>query len=53
MEHFSNKEPGSDYFVKLNWLEFTSLCPITVQPDFSSVIISYEPDAYLVESKRV
>ena len=35
LETFPNKHPGNDYFVKFNCPEFTSLCPITGQPDFA------------------
>ena len=53
LERFSNKHPGNDYFVKFNCPEFTSLCPITGQPDFAAIYISYVPDQYLVESKSL
>lgn len=53
LEAFSNKHPEYDYFVKFNCPEFTSLCPITGQPDFANIIISYVPDAKLVESKSL
>ena len=53
LEAFSNKHPGNDYFVKFNCPEFTSLCPITGQPDFANIIISYVPDEKLVESKSL
>ena len=53
LEAFSNKHPEHDYFVKFNCPEFTSLCPITGQPDFANIIISYVPDAKLVESKSL
>lgn len=53
LERFSNKHPGNDYFVKFNCPEFTSLCPITGQPDFAAIYISYVPDEYLVESKSL
>lgn len=53
LERFSNKHPGNDYFVKFNCPEFTSLCPITGQPDFATIYISYVPDEYLVESKSL
>ena len=53
LEKFSNKHPGNDYFVKFNCPEFTSLCPITGQPDFATVYISYVPDEFLVESKSL
>ena len=44
LEAFQNKHPGNDYFVKFNCPEFTSLCPITGQPDFATIIISYVPE---------
>ena len=53
LESFSNKHPDNDYFVKFNCPEFTSLCPITNQPDFGTIIISYVPDQKLVESKSL
>lgn len=43
----------NDYFVKFNAPEFTSLCPITGQPDFATFYISYIPDQWLVESKSL
>ena len=53
LECFDNKHPGNDYFVKFNCPEFTSLCPITGQPDFANIVISYVPDGKLVESKSL
>ena len=53
LEKFVNKHPGNDYFVKFNCPEFTSLCPITGQPDFGSIYISYIPGEYMVESKSL
>ncbi len=53
LETFQNKHPENDYFVKFNCPEFTSLCPITGQPDFASVYISYIPDKLMVESKSL
>lgn len=53
LERFENKHKDNDYFVKLNCPEFTSLCPITGQPDFATIYISYVPDLYLVESKSL
>ena len=53
LEKFSNKHPEYDYFVKFNCPEFTSLCPITGQPDFATITVSYVPDEYLVESKSL
>lgn len=53
LETFRNRHPEYDYFVKFNCPEFTSLCPITGQPDFAAITISYVPDKYLVESKSL
>ncbi len=53
LECFPNKHPENDYFVKFNCPEFTSLCPMTGQPDFATIYISYVPDKLLVESKSL
>ena len=53
LERFENKHKENDYFVKFNCPEFTSLCPITSQPDFATIYISYIPDKYCVESKSL
>lgn len=53
LETFTNKHPDNDYFVKFNCPEFTSLCPITGQPDFANITISYVPNIKMVESKSL
>ncbi len=53
LETFPNKHTENDYFVKFNCPEFTSLCPITGQPDFATIYISYIPDKLMVESKSL
>lgn len=53
LEAFDNKHPDGDYWVKFNAPEFTSLCPVTGQPDFATIYISYIPDKKLVESKSL
>lgn len=53
LETFENKHPDNDYFVKFNCPEFTSLCPITGQPDFAAIYISYVPSVKMVESKSL
>ena len=53
LETFPNKHPENDYFVKFNCPEFTSLCPITGQPDFATIYISYVPGEQMVESKSL
>ena len=47
LETFENKHPENDYFVKFNAPEFTSLCPITGQPDFATIYISYVPGVFI------
>jgi len=53
LETFVNKHPENDYWVRLHCLEFTSLCPITGQPDFATILIDYIPDLRMVESKSL
>lgn len=53
LETFVNKHQENDYFVKFNCPEFTSLCPITGQPDFATITISYVPNIKMVESKSL
>lgn len=53
LETFQNKHPENDYWVRFNCPEFTSLCPITGQPDFATIYINYVPDERMVESKSL
>ena len=53
LETFVNKHPDRDYFVKFNCPEFTSLCPMTGQPDYATIYISYVPGERMVESKSL
>ncbi|MBM7601875.1 7-cyano-7-deazaguanine reductase [Virgibacillus halotolerans] len=53
LETFENNHPNRDYFVKFNVPEFTTLCPMTGQPDFATLYISYIPDQKMVESKAL
>lgn len=53
LEYFINKHQERDYFVKFNCPEFTSLCPMTGQPDFATIYISYVPAEKMVESKSL
>ena len=48
LETFENKHSKRDYFVKFNCPEFTSLCPITGQPDFATIYIPYIPTLKMV-----
>ncbi len=51
LETFQNPHPGTDYTVRLSAPEFTTLCPVTGQPDFAVIIVDYVPSGLLVESK--
>ena len=53
LETFRNKHPENDYWVRFNCPEFTSLCPITGQPDFAEIRIMYIPGELMVESKSL
>ena len=53
LEAFDNKHPQNDYFVKFVCPEFTSLCPMTGQPDFATIYIRYIPHIKMVESKSL
>ena len=53
LETFENKHPDNDYWVTFDCPEFTSLCPITGQPDFATIRIDYIPDVKMVESKSL
>ena len=53
LETFENKHPDNDYWVQFNCPEFTTLCPITGQPDFAEIKILYIPGKRMVESKSL
>ena len=53
LETFENLHPDNDYWVQFNCPEFTSLCPITGQPDFAEIKIMYIPGRRMVESKSL
>lgn len=53
LETFVNKHPNNDYWVRFNCPEFTTLCPITGQPDFAEIRIAYIPNENMVESKSL
>ena len=53
LETFENKHLENDYWVQFNCPEFTSLCPITGQPDFAEIKIMYIPEHRMVESKSL
>jgi 7-cyano-7-deazaguanine reductase len=53
LEVVPNPHPGTLYLVRFTAPEFTSLCPITGQPDFAQMVIDYAPEDSLVESKSL
>ena len=53
LEKVKNPKLGVTYSVRFTCPEFTSLCPVTGQPDFGHLIIDYIPNVYLVESKSL
>ena len=53
LETFANANPQRSYWITFQTPEFTSLCPITGQPDFATITIEYIPGAFCVESKSL
>lgn len=45
--------PGASMEINIETSEFTSLCPVTSQPDFAKIIVTYTPNLYCVESKSL
>lgn len=52
-EAVANPRPGRDYTVQCSTPELTCLCPMTGQPDFATVTLTYVPDQHLVELKSL
>ncbi len=53
LESFPNPKPQRDYEIKFVFPEFTSMCPVTGQPDFATITISYVPHGRCVEMKSL
>ncbi|NEX45440.1 preQ(1) synthase [Pseudotabrizicola algicola] len=53
LERVANPQAGTPYCVRFTAPEFTSLCPMTGQPDFAHLVIDYVPGQWLVESKSL
>ena len=53
LELVKNPRAGTDYLVRFTCPEFTSLCPVTGQPDFAHLVLDYVPGDLLVESKSL
>jgi 7-cyano-7-deazaguanine reductase len=53
LERVPNPHPDTDYVARFTVPEFTSICPVTGQPDFAQLVIDYVPGNWLVESKSL
>ena len=53
LEYVTNPRPGRPYLVRFTAPEFTSLCPVTGQPDFAHLVLDYAPAETIVESKSL
>lgn len=53
LEAFRNTHPGRDYWIEFDCPEFTSICPVTGQPDFGHITVRYVPDKLCLESKSL
>jgi 7-cyano-7-deazaguanine reductase len=53
LESFPNPKPERDFEIKFIFPEFTSMCPVTGQPDFATITITYIPDRLCVEMKSL
>ncbi|MDA9231570.1 preQ(1) synthase [Rickettsiales bacterium] len=53
LEKINNPHQDVDYAIRFTCPEFTSICPVTSQPDFAHIIIDYVADKYIVESKAL
>lgn len=53
LEKVKNPHDDVDYLIRFTCPEFTSLCPVTGQPDFAHLVIDYAPDKFILESKSL
>ncbi|MEO0620481.1 MAG: preQ(1) synthase [Pseudomonadota bacterium] len=53
LDRVANPHPDTHYVARFTVPEFTSICPVTGQPDFAHLVMDYVPDAWLVESKSL
>ncbi len=53
LERVKNSQSETNFLVRFTQPEFTSLCPMTGQPDFAHLVIDYVPDEWMVESKSL
>ena len=53
LEAFVNPNPQRDFSIRIDCPDFTSLCPVTGQPDFAEIFVEYTPDVHCVETKSL
>jgi 7-cyano-7-deazaguanine reductase len=53
LETFPNQFPGREYEIEITCPEFTAVCPMTGQPDFGTIVITYVPDSTCIELKSL
>jgi 7-cyano-7-deazaguanine reductase len=53
LDRFANPFPNRDYQIEFVFPEFTSMCPVTGQPDFATIMVEYVPDQFCVEMKSL
>jgi 7-cyano-7-deazaguanine reductase len=53
LERVPNPHPDTNFVARFTQPEFTSLCPVTAQPDFAHLVVDYVPDQWMVESKSL
>ncbi len=53
LDKYTNPHLGTKYCIRFTCPEFTSICPVTSQPDFAKIIIDYIPNKFIVESKSL
>src|SRR6478735_660206 len=53
LDAFANPYPDRDYQIEFVFPEFTSMCPVTGQPDFATITVEYVPDQFCVEMKSL
>lgn len=53
LDRVPNPQQGTDYLIRFTCPEFTSICPVTGQPDFAHIVLDYVADEWIVESKSL
>src|ERR1019366_322857 len=53
LDRVPNPHPDTDYMARFTFPEFTTMCPVTAQPDFAIMVIDYVPNRFLIESKSL